>query len=96
VCEDEVSLVGVDDDDDDDDDDHAVRQIERVLNVDVDTIIVFFGLHEPDDTKYQQQMRSLAVQLDAWAAKDPTRLAFFREMSAQHFPGCATETPHLS
>jgi len=81
------SLVGADDDDD------AVFQIERVLNVDVDTIVVFFGLHEPNDTKYQQQMRSLAVQLDAWAAKDPKRLAFFREMSAQHFPGCVTETP---
>jgi hypothetical protein len=64
-----------------------VWQIERVLAVDVDTIVVFFGLHEPNDTKYEGQMRALAAQLDAWAAKDPTRLAFFREMSAQHFPG---------
>ena len=54
------------------------RQMARILSADVDVVIVFFGLHEPDEAKWQEQMRALAQDLDDWMAADPNRIALLR------------------
>jgi len=60
-------------------------EVLKTLNTTIDTIIVFFGLHEPDEHEYRSQMKELAQVLDDWMKDVPGRIAMFKEMSAQHF-----------
>ena len=45
----------------------------QYLDSDIDTMVVFFGLHEPDEELFVHQMHKLAQQLDDWMVQDHTR-----------------------
>ena len=64
--------------------------LELVRSLDLaDVVVLNFGLHYGNESRYQEAMRAALHALDDFAATAPGRAAVFRETSAQHFPAAS-------